>query len=133
MPTHLALERKREAFGVAMTHTETVEGELAGVEDPPLRQRNELQRDGRPSRAPESGEHPNDDVERPRAAVDRHDIGALPQPQRRKQAGNAEHMVEMAVCQQEPIEPSEAGAAPQQLPLRTLPAIDHYAMAPGLH
>jgi hypothetical protein len=58
-----------------MTHAETVDGELAGVEDPPLGQRNELQRDGRPPFAPESGEHPDDDVERPRAAVDRHDIG----------------------------------------------------------
>jgi hypothetical protein len=63
--------------------------------------------------APESGEHPDDDVERPRAAVDRHDIGALPQPQRRKQTRNAEHVVEMAVRQQEPIEPSEASAAPE--------------------
>jgi hypothetical protein len=26
-----------------------------------------LQRDGRPSLAPESGEHPDDDVERPRS------------------------------------------------------------------
>ena len=133
MPTHLALERKREAFGIAMTHTETVDGELAGVEDPPLRQRNELQRDRRPSLAPESGEHPDDDVERARAAVDRHDIGALPQPQRRKQTGNAEHVVEMAVRQQEPVEPSEASAAPEQLALRTLPAVDHDAVAPGLH
>ena len=93
MPTLLALERKREAFGVVMTHTESVDDEFAGVEDPPLHQRNELQRDGRPSLAPESGEHPDDDVERPRAAVDRHDIGALPQPQRRKQTGNTEHVV----------------------------------------
>jgi hypothetical protein len=129
MPAHLAFERKREAFGVAMTHTETVDGELAGVEDPPLRQRNELQRDGRPSLAPESGEHPDDDVERPRAAVDRHDIGALPQPQRRKQTRNAEHVVEMAVRQQEPVEPSEASAASEQLALRALPAVDHDAVA----
>ncbi len=133
MATHLALERKREAFGIAMTHTETVDGELAGVEDPPLRQRNELQRDGRPSLAPESGEHPDDDVERPRAAVDRHDIGALPQPQRRKQTRNAEHVVEMAVRQQEPVEPSEANAAPEQLALRTLPAVDHDAAAPRVY
>jgi len=82
MPTHLAVERKREAFGIAMTHTETVDGKFADVEDPSLRQRNELQRDGGPSLAPESGEHPDDDVERRRATVDRHDIGALPQPQR---------------------------------------------------
>src|ERR1700731_849588 len=133
MPTHLAFERKREAFGVAMTHAKTVDGELAGVEDPPLAQRNAFQRDGPPPFAPESGEHPDDDVERPRAAVDRHDIGALPQPQRRKQTRNAEHVVEMAVRQQEPVEPSEASAAPEQLALRTLSAVDHDAMAPGFH
>ena len=92
-----------------------------------------MQRDGRPSLVPESGEHPDDDVERPRTAVDRHDVGALPQPQRRKQPRNAEHVVEMAVCQQEPVEPSEASAAPEQLALRTLPAVDHDAVAPGLH
>ena len=28
MPTHLAFERKRETFGVAMTHAKTVDGEL---------------------------------------------------------------------------------------------------------
>jgi hypothetical protein len=33
---HFALERKREAFGVAMTHTEIVDGEPAGVEEPEL-------------------------------------------------------------------------------------------------
>src|SRR6266481_9219822 len=112
MPTHLAFERKRQAFGVAMTHAKTVDGELAGVEDPPLGQRNELQRDGCPPFAPESGEHLDDDVERPRAAVDRHDIGALPQPQRRKQTRNTEYVVEMAVRQQEPVELPEASAAP---------------------
>jgi hypothetical protein len=104
MATHLAFERKREAFGIAMTHTETVHGELADVEDPPLRQRDKLQRDGGPSLAPESGEHSDDDVERRRATVDRHDIGALPQPQRRKQTRNAEHVVEMGVRQQEPVD-----------------------------
>jgi hypothetical protein len=129
----LALERKREAFGVAMTHTETVDGEFVGVDDPPLSHRNELQRDWRPSLAPESGEHPDDDVERPRATVDRHDIGALPQPQRRKQTRNTEYVVEMAVRQQEPVEPPEASAAPEQLALRALPAVDHDAVAPGLH
>src|ERR1700674_299884 len=116
-----------------MTHAETVGRELAGVEDPPLRQRNELQRDGPPPLAPESGEHLDDDVERPGAAVDRHDIGALPQPQRRKQTRNAEHVVEMAVRQQEPVEPSEASAAPEQLALRTLPAVDHDAVAPRVY
>jgi hypothetical protein len=65
--------------------------------------------------------------------VDRHDIGALAQPQRRKQARNAEHVVEMGVRQQEPVEPSEASAASQQLTLRTLSAVDHDAVTPGLH
>jgi len=39
----------------------------------------------------------------------------------------------MTVRQQEPVEPSEAGAAPEQLALHTLPAVDHDAVAPGLH
>jgi hypothetical protein len=43
--------------------------------------------------------------------VDRHDIGALPQPQRRKQTRNAEHVVEMAMRQQEPVQPSESVGA----------------------
>src|SRR6202051_5369119 len=132
MATHLAFERKREAFGIAMTHTETVDSEFADVENPPLRQGNELQRDGGPSLAPESGEHPDDAVERRRATVDRHDIGALPQPQRRKQTRNAEHVVEMGVRQQEAVEPSEASAAPQHLALRTLSAVNHDAVSPGL-
>jgi hypothetical protein len=65
--------------------------------------------------------------------VDRHDIGALPQPQRRKQTRDAEHVVEMAVRQQEPVEPSEAGAAPEQLALRPLSAVDHDAVPAGFH
>jgi hypothetical protein len=59
-----------------------VREKVSPARKPAVAARNELQRDGRPSLAPESGEHPDDDVERPRAAVDRHDIGALPQPQR---------------------------------------------------
>ena len=37
------------------------------------------------------------------------------------------------VFQQEPVERSEASAAPEQLALRSLPAVDHDAVAPGLH
>jgi hypothetical protein len=55
--------------------------------------------------------------------VDRHDIGALPQPQRRKQTRNTENVIEMAVRQQEPVEPSESSAAPEQLALGALPAV----------
>jgi hypothetical protein len=65
--------------------------------------------------------------------MDRHEVVAPPQPQGRKEAGNAEHVIEMAVRQQEPVEPSESGTAPKQLALRTLPAIDHDAMAAGFH
>jgi len=39
----------------------------------------------------------------------------------------------MGVRQQEPVEPSESSAATEQLALRTLPAVDHDAVAPGLH
>jgi hypothetical protein len=39
----------------------------------------------------------------------------------------------MGMRQQEPVEPSEASAASQQLALRTLPAVDHDAVPAGLH
>jgi hypothetical protein len=39
----------------------------------------------------------------------------------------------MAVRQQEPVEPSEASAAPEQLALRTFPAVDHDAVASRIH
>jgi hypothetical protein len=39
----------------------------------------------------------------------------------------------MGVRQQEPVESSEADAAPEQLALRTLPAVDHDAVPPGLY
>lgn len=41
-------------------------------------------------------------------------------------------MVEMAVRQQQAMQPAEAGAAPEQLALSALTAIDHDAMATGL-
>jgi hypothetical protein len=65
--------------------------------------------------------------------MDRHDLGAFPQAQRRKETGNAEHVVEMAMCQQEVVQSAEAGSAPEQLALRTLSAVDHDAAAPGFH
>src|SRR5450631_4738448 len=51
------------------------------------------------------------------------------QPQRRKQAGNAEHVVEMAVSQQQPVESPEAGCASKQLALGTFSAIDEDSVA----
>jgi hypothetical protein len=65
--------------------------------------------------------------------VNRHLVGALPQSKSGKQTGYAEHVVEMGVGQQNPIEPPEAGAAPQQLALRPLPAIDQDAVTSSLH
>jgi hypothetical protein len=62
----------------------------------------------------------------------RHDVSALSQPQGRKETGNAEHVVEMAVSQQEPIEPSKAGAAAQQLALRPFSAIHQNTVTSGL-
>jgi hypothetical protein len=64
--------------------------------------------------------------------VNRHHIDALPQSQSGKEAGNTEHMVEMAVGQQEPVEPPEAGSTAQQLALRALPAIDQDALVSSL-
>jgi hypothetical protein len=42
-------------------------------------------------------------------------------------------VVEVAVGQQEPVEPPEPGAAPEQLTLRALPAIDQDSIAAGFH
>jgi hypothetical protein len=63
--------------------------------------------------------------------VNRHHAVALPKPQRREKTRNAEHMVEMAVGQQDPVERSEAYAASEQLALGALTTIDQDAMAAG--
>src|SRR6185312_12012508 len=95
--------------------------------------RDEFKRNRRPSIAPETRQHTLDYLERSRAAMYRHEIGTLPQPQCRKQTGNAEHVVEVTVGQQEPVEPPESGAGPEQLTLRALPAIDQDPIAAGFH
>jgi hypothetical protein len=61
-----------------------------------------------------------------------HGLRALPQPKGRKKTGNAEHVVEMSVGQQEPIKPSKARPAPQQLALSPLAAINQDAMTSRL-
>jgi hypothetical protein len=65
--------------------------------------------------------------------MDGHQVGTLPQPQRGEKTGNAEHVVEMAMRQQQAIQSAESGAAPEQLALRALPAIDHDAAATRLN
>jgi hypothetical protein len=65
--------------------------------------------------------------------MNRHVFGALLGSQGGEQSGNAEHVVEMAMRQQQPIEPAEAGAAPQQLALGALPAIDQDTAAARFH
>jgi Protein of unknown function (DUF3750) len=128
-----AFEREPETVGVPMTYRKAANREITGVEDRPCRQRSEFERNGRPPLTPKAREHPDDDLERARTSVNSHDVGTLPQSQRRKEAGNPEHVIEMAMRQQEPIEPSEASAAPEQLALRTLAAIDHDAVVAGFH
>jgi hypothetical protein len=64
--------------------------------------------------------------------MNRHKLIASSKPQRRKETGNAEHVVEMAVGQQDPVEPSETDAAAQQLTLCPLPAIHQETMTPCL-
>jgi hypothetical protein len=115
-----AFEGESEAVGVAVRDRKAAT----------RRQWNEFQRDAGPSLAPQPGEHPDNDVERIRATVNRHGVGALPQPQGRKAPGNAEHVVEMTLGQQEPVEPSKAGAAAQQLALCSFSAQN--ALASGL-
>src|SRR5712672_2325805 len=122
-----------EAVSLAMPYRKATDSEVAGIEHLARRQRGELQRNGRSPLAPQAREHSGDDVEGARTSVNRHDIRTLPQSQSRKEAGNAEHVVEMPVRQQEPAEPPEAGAAPEQLALRALPTIDNDAMAAGFH
>jgi len=82
-----------------MTHTETVDGEFAGVDDPPSAIGTSCNGIGaRPSpQSPASIRTTTSSV--PGLAVDRHDIDALPKPQRRKQTRNTEYVVEMAVRQ----------------------------------
>ena len=123
MTARLAFEGKSKTVGVAVMNSKTADREFPGIDDPSFRQRNELQGDRGPSLAPEARDHPSDHFERARAAMDPHDFAALLRSQCRKEAGNAEHVIEMAVRQQQPIEPSQAGAAPQQLALSALPAI----------
>src|SRR5205814_6086978 len=118
-----ALEGESEAVGVAVTHRKATDHKFATVDDPTRRQRNELQGSWRPSLAPQTSEHPDDDFERSRAAVNCHDAGALPHSQSRKETRNAEHVVEMAMRQQEPVEPAKADSAAQQLALGPLSAI----------
>jgi hypothetical protein len=61
--------------------------------------------------------------------MNRHRVVAAAEPQSRKQAGNAEHVVEMGVGQQDPVEPPEADAAAQQLTLGALAAIHQDALS----
>jgi hypothetical protein len=82
-----------------------------------------------PSLRPEAREHPGNGVESVGAAMNLHDFGTLLQSQCGEEARNAEHVIQMAVRQQEPIEPSKAGATPQLLALSTLPAIHENSVA----
>ena len=85
--------------------------------------RDELKWYRSPSFAPKSREHAGDNLKRGRTAMDLHGVCALSQPQRRKQSGNAENMVEVSVRQQESIElnPHRFAATVAGCPLRNQP------------
>ena len=87
MAAHSASNEKREAFGLAMTPTrKAVDGELAGVDDGPSVNGIEFKRDRAPCPSPHSPASIRTTTSRvPRTAVDRHRVGALPQPQRREE------------------------------------------------
>jgi hypothetical protein len=84
MTADLAFEEESEAVGVAVTDRKAADRKLASVEDLTLRQGHEIQRNRRSSFAPQAREHPNDDVEGTRTAMNRDHVGALPQSQGRK-------------------------------------------------
>jgi hypothetical protein len=54
-------------------------------------------------------------------------------PQGPEQTWDAEHVIEMAMRQEQPIEPSEPSATPEQLTLSAFAAIDHDAMTACFH
>ena len=108
MTADLAFERKREAFGVAMTHTKTVVNSPASRIRPSANGTSCNGLGARPSPQSPASIRTTTSSVLGLGAVDRHNIGALPQPQRRKQTRNAEHVVEMAVRQQEPVDHANA-------------------------
>ncbi|BAM92031.1 hypothetical protein S58_60550 [Bradyrhizobium oligotrophicum S58] len=65
-----------EAAGVTVPDRKTVDRELTGVEDLPTLERNELKRNGCAAFAPQPREHSDDHIERARAAMNAHDVGA---------------------------------------------------------
>src|SRR6516164_3770055 len=132
MSARSALEGESEAIGLAMPYRKAANRKLSGINDLTLRQWNELQRDRRFSFAPQPGEHPDHDIEGAGATMNGHHTGVPSQPQRRKKTGNAEHVVEMTVGQQERIQPPKAGAAAQQLTLDALSAIHQNSLATRL-
>jgi hypothetical protein len=90
-------EGEAEAVGVAMSDRKATDREVAGVEDPAGRQRDEFKRNRRLSLTPQPREHAYDNVEGARAALNRHQVIGSSKPQSRKKTGDTEHVVEVAV------------------------------------
>ena len=82
---------------------------------------------------PDAGQIPRDKADRLGAAVDREFAVQVEQAQRREQAAEPEHMIEMHMRQQNVGETAEAGAGAQQLALRPLAAINQETLAAGAH
>src|SRR3954471_3333627 len=133
MATCGAPEGKTKAVGVPVADRKAVDGEVTGVDNLSFNQRRELHRDRRPACAPQAGKHADDDVECPLPSMDGHHVRLLAQPQRREETGDAEHVIEMGMRQQNAVKPPKPRTAAQQLALRTLAAIDEDALARSLH
>ena len=67
-------------------------------------------------------------LQRPHAPIDLHVLHGFPAPKRAGQSAQAEDMVEMPVRQQDVVQPLEANAAAQELPLGAFAAIDQEAV-----
>lgn len=129
MPARSAREDEAKTVRVAMADREACDGEIALVDDLIRRDGDELERDWRRAIAEDPGKHAGDEREGARTAVNRHDVRDILETERGKKAGNAEHVIEMRVGEQEPFRAPDAHAAAQQLALRSLAAIDEDALA----
>ena len=69
-----------------------------------------------------------DAVQGPFAAIDVERRNGLPARKGRGQPSQAQDMVQVAVGEKDPVQPAETQAAPQQLALRALAAVDQEAM-----
>ena len=85
------LERRTPNYRFGGGGPESSRQLIGGLEDLPRRHPDQLERNRRLALAPQPPEHPDHDVKSTRAAVDRHQLSGLSQPQRRQKTWNAEY------------------------------------------